>query len=109
MYLRESFWAQVYISVATFACAQAEGDTCACKGVTDGVGGNLCIYQPEPGKKIPTSRYVIIPPLPACPLCDIPSPGGFLIRSDASKAGNTASRQRKYCYAYLAQSTKCRP
>ena len=38
------------------------------------------------------------PTSPACPLCDIPSPGGFLVHSDASKAGNTASRQCKCCY-----------
>lgn len=47
--------AQVYISVASFSCAQSEDGRCACKGIMDNVGGSLCIYQPEPGKKIPTS------------------------------------------------------
>lgn len=65
MHIREGFWhalkrqrcMQVYISVASFSCAQAEGGGCGCKNsMMDNVGGNLCIYQPEPGKKIPTSR-----------------------------------------------------
>jgi hypothetical protein len=47
---------QVYISLATFSCTQAEGGQCACKGLQDNVGGNMCIYEPEPGLKIPTDR-----------------------------------------------------
>ena len=47
--------AQVFVSVASFSCAQAEDGRCACKGLMDNVGGSLCVYQPEPGKKIPTS------------------------------------------------------
>ncbi|BDA46766.1 hypothetical protein COCOBI_09-2190 [Coccomyxa sp. Obi] len=51
-----NFGDHVYISVASFSCAQAEGGGCGCKNsMMDNVGGNLCIYQPEPGKKIPTS------------------------------------------------------
>lgn len=49
--------AQVYIGLASFSCSQAEDGSCGCKGggLMGSVGGNLCIYQPEPGVKIPTS------------------------------------------------------
>ena len=48
---------QVYISLASFSCSQAEDGSCGCKdgSLLGSVGGNLCIYQPEPGLKIPTS------------------------------------------------------
>ena len=48
---------QVYISLASFSCSQAEDGSCGCKdgSLLGSIGGNLCIYQPEPGKKIPTS------------------------------------------------------
>jgi hypothetical protein len=58
----------VYISVASYTCQADASNACACGGLMDNVGGNLCIYQPEPGVKIPTSspsRY-FQPPFKGC-------------------------------------------
>ena len=48
---------QVYISLASFSCSQAEDGSCGCKdgSLLGSIGGNLCIYSPEPGRKVPTS------------------------------------------------------
>ena len=57
---------QVYIALASFSCSQAQDGSCGCKNqdMLGAVGGNLCIYQPEPGVKIPTaspSRFLRAP------------------------------------------------
>ena len=57
---------QVYIALASFSCSQAQDGSCGCKNqdMLGAVGGNLCIYQPEPGTKIPTasaSRFLRAP------------------------------------------------
>ena len=57
---------QVYIALASFSCSQAPDGSCGCKNedMLGAVGGNLCIYQPEPGVKIPTasaSRFLRAP------------------------------------------------
>ena len=64
--LMRSSHVQVYISLASFSCSQATDGSCGCKqgDFLGGVGGNLCIYQPEPGVKIPTaspSRFLRAP------------------------------------------------
>ena len=50
-------YVQVFISLASFSCSQAEDESCGCKdgSLLGSIGGNLCIYPPEPGRKIPTS------------------------------------------------------
>ncbi|CAK0785876.1 hypothetical protein CVIRNUC_009089 [Coccomyxa viridis] len=52
-----SYGDQVYISLASFSCSQAEDGSCGCKdgSLLGSIGGNLCIYSPEPGRKVPTS------------------------------------------------------
>ncbi|CAL5228295.1 g11401 [Coccomyxa viridis] len=57
---------KVYIALASFSCSQAQDGSCGCKNqdMLGAVGGNLCIYQPEPGIKIPTaspSRFLRAP------------------------------------------------
>ena len=108
--LRMAPHAQVYIALASFSCSQAQDGSCGCKNqdMLAAVGGNLCIYQPEPGVKIPTaspSRFLRAP-FSGCEYiiaryCPPGFNGGDLGASCVANAGDPIS-----CSAALSGSPK---